>query len=97
MTLNRLLACIHPFFLDQRDAEEAQLFSWVLKNGPFSAGQFLGRSGGARFPDLRFCQELPASTHHSDGADDGRRSCAESLVNRESPPGAKRFAGWRTP
>ena len=42
MTLNRLLACIHPFFLDQRDAEEAQLFSWVLKNGPFSAGNFWG-------------------------------------------------------
>jgi hypothetical protein len=40
--LNRLLACVHPFYLDQRDAGEEALFAWLLEHGPFSAGIFWG-------------------------------------------------------
>jgi hypothetical protein len=41
-TLDQLLGSVHFFYLDEHDAHEAADFTFVLRNGPFSAGIFWG-------------------------------------------------------
>jgi len=54
--LRQLVSKIHPIFLDHQDPVDAQMLRWLLRNGPFDAGNFWGGQEALHFLIAEFAK-----------------------------------------